>query len=404
MSYDTVPHERPSTRRHDLDWLRVAAFGLLILYHVGMFYVTWDWHVKSPHASRFLEPAMVLVNPWRLALLFFISGIALRFALDKTALSTFVGNRFLRLFIPIAFGMLVLVTPQSYFELLYKGEIEPGYWRFYPDYLSLTQHFSIITPTWNHLWYVVYLLVYTLIVAAASPLLSRIADGPAARFFGWLGRGRTGLRLALVPALPFIAYHYSLSPYFPTTHGLFDDWANHANNLTILLLGYMAAKSPKFWHAVAAARTRALGTALALAVILTVAYLNASWVRQNEGMLSAFFTLQIIYAWVVILALLGVAQRWFNRPGPVLAYLTGAVFPFYILHQTLIVVIGALLIPLTLPVTAEAAIIIAGTIIGCLAGYEIIRRIPPLRPLFGLPLRKRRGPTNAQAAVAGPAE
>ena len=404
MSYDTVPNERHFTRRHDLDWLRVAAFGLLILYHVGMFYVTWDWHVKSPHASRVLEPAMVLVNPWRLALLFFISGIALRFALDKTALASFVGNRFLRLFIPIAFGMLVLVTPQSYFELLSNGEIEPGYWRFYPDYLSLTQHFSIITPTWNHLWYVVYLLVYTLIVAATSPLLSRIADGPAARFLAWLGRGRLGLRIVLVPALPFIVYHFCLSPHFPTTHGLFDDWANHANNLTILLLGYMAAKSRHFWQAVEAARSRALGTALALALILTVAYLNAGWVRQQDGMLSAFFTLRIVYAWVVILALLGVARRWFNRPGPVLTYLTGAVFPFYILHQTLIVVIGAALIPLVLPAAAEAAIIITGTIVGCFAGYEIIRRIPPLRPLFGLPMRERPSGKQGQAAIAGPAE
>lgn len=404
MRYDTVMHERPTTRRHDLDWLRVAAFGMLILYHVGMFYVTWDWHVKSPHASRFLEPAMVLVNPWRLALLFFISGIALRFALDKATLASFAGNRFLRLVIPIAFGMLVLVTPQSYFELLYKGEIEPGFWRFYPDYLSLTQHFSIVTPTWNHLWYVVYLLVYTLIVATASPLLSRIADGPAARFFAWLGRGRIGLRLALVPAVPFILYRFCLSPHFPTTHGLVDDWANHANNLTVLLLGYMAAKSLHFWQSVATFRKRTLGTALELAVVLTIAYLNASWVRQNEGMLDAFFTLRIVYAWVVILALLGVAQRWFNRPGPVLTYLTGAVFPFYILHQTLIVVIGAALIPLTLPVAAEAAIVITGTILGCFAGYEIIRRIPPLRPLFGLPLRKRLDPRRERGAIAGPAE
>jgi hypothetical protein len=404
MRYDTVPHEGPTTRRHDLDWLRVAAFGMLILYHVGMFYVTWDWHVKSPYASRFLEPAMVLVNPWRLALLFFISGIALRFALDKAALASFIGNRFLRLFIPIAFGMLMVVTPQSYFELLSKGEIEPGYWRFYPDYLSLTQHFSIVTPTWNHLWYVVYLLVYTLIVAAASPLLSRIAGGPAARFFAWLGRGHFGLRLMLVPALPFIVYRFCLSPHFPTTHGLFDDWANHANNLTILILGYMAAKSTHFWKAVEANRTRMLGIALALAVILTVAYLNAGWVRRNEGMLDAFFTLRIVYAWVVILALLGVAQRWLDRPGPVLTYLTGAVFPFYILHQTLIVVIGAALIPLVLPVAAEAAIIIAGTVLGCLAGYEIIRRVPPLRPLFGLPLRERSSRKRAQPAIAGPAE
>jgi len=65
-----------SARRYDLDWLRIFAFGLLILYHVGMYYVSWDWHVKSPFASTTLEPLMMLSSPWRLALLFFVSGCA----------------------------------------------------------------------------------------------------------------------------------------------------------------------------------------------------------------------------------------------------------------------------------------------------------------------------------------
>ena len=71
----------PRARRLELDWLRVAAFGLLILYHIGMFYVTWDFHVKSPRASDTIEPLMLLVNPWRLDLLFLISGCATAFFL-----------------------------------------------------------------------------------------------------------------------------------------------------------------------------------------------------------------------------------------------------------------------------------------------------------------------------------
>ena len=49
-------------RRHDLDWVRVCAFGLLVLYHVGMYYVSWEWHVKSPAAGIALEPLMLLTN------------------------------------------------------------------------------------------------------------------------------------------------------------------------------------------------------------------------------------------------------------------------------------------------------------------------------------------------------
>lgn len=401
MRYETTPRDRKTRRRHDLDWLRVAAFGVLILYHVGMFYVTWDWHVKSPHMSRALEPAMVLVNPWRLALLFFISGAAMRFALEKTGRAAFAGNRFLRLALPVAFAMTVLIVPQSYYELLYKGEIGPGYWRFYADYLNLARQFSIVTPTWNHLWYVVYLLIYAMIVAALAPLLTRIADGPAARFFAWAGAGRTGLRLVLVPVLPFLFYRFCLSPHYPTTHALVDDWANHANNLTLVFLGYMAARSDAFWASVDALRSRALLAAVAIATLLTVAYLNASWVRSDAALLAGFHALRTIYAWLVILALLGLARRWLERPGPVLAYLNRAIFPYYILHQTLIVVIGALLIPLRLPALVEAGTIVAGTVIGCAVLYEAIRRIPPLRPFFGLPFLDRRDAAPARPAPAG---
>lgn len=76
------PCERPaerSGRRIDLDWLRVAAFGLLILYHLGMLYVPWPYHAKSRHIVPALEPIMLAVNPWRLLLLFLISGVATRF-------------------------------------------------------------------------------------------------------------------------------------------------------------------------------------------------------------------------------------------------------------------------------------------------------------------------------------
>lgn len=95
----TLPNAIPD-RRYDLDWLRIAAFGLLIFYHVGMFYVTWGFHVKSSHASPAAEPFMLLVNPWRLTLLFIISGSATRFMLDKMKPGAFAASRTLRLLVP----------------------------------------------------------------------------------------------------------------------------------------------------------------------------------------------------------------------------------------------------------------------------------------------------------------
>ena len=110
----TTPH----SRRYDLDWLRIIAFGLLIFYHIGMFYVSWDFHVKSVHAGPDIEPLMKLINPWRMTVLFIISGVALRFAMDMARFGRFAWSRFWRRFLPLAFGVLVIVAPQSWLEFI----------------------------------------------------------------------------------------------------------------------------------------------------------------------------------------------------------------------------------------------------------------------------------------------
>ncbi|MEE9380105.1 MAG: acyltransferase family protein, partial [Hyphomonadaceae bacterium] len=158
-----------NSRRYDLDWLRIIAFGLLIFYHIGMFYVSWGWHVKSVHAGPAAEPLMRILNPWRLSLLFFISGLAIRFAVDKLGSVMLARTRIVQLLVPIIFGMMVIVMPQAYFQLIESGEITMSVTEFYPQYLDFGSDFSITTPTWNHLWYIVYLLVYVLLLAPVAP-------------------------------------------------------------------------------------------------------------------------------------------------------------------------------------------------------------------------------------------
>jgi len=104
-------------RRVDLDWVRIGAFGLLILYHVGLLYVSWGYHVKSAHRITALEPLMLVLNPWRLALLFLVSGVATRFMLRKYELLPLLRSRSARLLIPLVFGMFLIVPPQAYLQV-----------------------------------------------------------------------------------------------------------------------------------------------------------------------------------------------------------------------------------------------------------------------------------------------
>ncbi len=376
----------PNGRRYDLDWLRAIAFGLLIFYHIGMFYVTWGWHVKSAYAGPAAEPLMLIVNPWRLALLFFISGAAVRFATDKApSLWRFAGSRAFRLGLPILAGMIVVVAPQSYFQVRQAGLIEPGYMAFWGDYLNLEQLFPMITPTWNHLWYVVYLLVYILVITPFLPFLRRFAEGAGGRLFAAMTGGP--LRLLLIIAVPFILYEQFLSPHFPTTHDLVNDWANHAHRFTIFLVGYFAAKNQRFWRSVDAALPMAVVLVIGLGVLRL-------WVREHgEIVFDAEWravtvplmrVVGVYYAWSFILALFALAQRYLNRPSGALRYFTGAVFCYYILHQTIIIIAGFYLTQLRLGVWPEFLLVTAITVIGCAAGYELLKRIPLLRLFFGI--------------------
>lgn len=368
-------------RRYDLDWLRAIAFGLLIFYHIGMFYVTWDWHVKSVYASPAAEPFMRIVNPWRLALLFYISGVAVRFATDKCKSgSQFALSRLLRLGLPILAGIIVLVVPQAYFELRQNQIIEPGYFPFYLNYLRFEQIYPVITPTWNHLWYVVYLLVYILLIVPFLPWLRNLAEGRAVQTLDWIAG--SPVRLLLLVPIPFIIYELWLSPQFPTTHNLVFDWANHAHRFSMFMLGYFTAKHLRYWHSV--------GRALPLAVGIVVGVLTLPMVETflnvSPDKIFPFVggIIDVLYAWSFIVLLMALAQRYLNRSSAALLYITSAVFCFYILHQTIIIVVGYYLTQMELGAGREFLVLTCSTVLGCIAGYEIIRRVPFLRIVFGI--------------------
>src|SRR5690606_9821595 len=88
--------------------------------------------------------------------------------------------------------------------------------------------------------------------------------------------------------------------------------------------------------------------------------------------------------WAAIVAILGFARRLAPGDGPVRRYLTDAVFPVYILHQTITVALAWNLRPLAMPPALEGPLLVVLTFGVSLAGYECVRRVRWLRPLFGL--------------------
>jgi hypothetical protein len=159
--------------------------------------------------------------------------------------------------------------------------------------------------------------------------------------------------------------------------------------LTFFLLGFLAAKSEDFWRTIDRVLPTSIVVTLVLGGLLLAALLNEFAVTADPLLFNAFRVLKVLYVWSIIVTLLGLARRFANRPSLTLTYLTAAIFPYYILHQTITLLVSYWFTMNEAPVAIEATTIVVVTILGCVLGYEVIRRVAVLRPLFGLPMRRK---------------
>jgi glucan biosynthesis protein C len=303
------------------------------------------------------------------------------------------------------------VPPQSYFEVVEKlpGGYHDGYLAFWARYLAGDGTFCrdddcLDLPTWNHLWFVAYLWCYTVVLWALLRFAPRMADAAIARLRTLLAHP-AGL---LWPLAWLVAARLLLVGRFESTHALVDDWYNHAQYLPLFLLGFAIARPGPLWARIEAARWPALLTTL-------VAWAFIAWYfgHFRDGVAPPPDALRMlqrlvwpVQQWAAIVAILGFARR--HAPGDSAArrWLAAAVFPVYILHQTVIVVLAVQLRPLDLPPLLEGPVLVLATFALCLACYEVIRRIAPLRPLFGLKRAPRAAEEKAGLATGaqgGPA-
>lgn len=365
-------------RRYDLDWLRVIVFGLLIIYHVGMFFVPWGWHLKNNVIYDGLKWPMIFVNQWRLPILFLISGMGTYYALGKRSWGKFCRERIGRLLVPLIVGMLLIVPPQVYLERLVQGAFSGSYFQFYPS-VAFKGVYPQGNLSWHHLWFLPYLLLYSLLL---SPILVRLAKGPG-QFMAWIKKllQRPGnLYLFAIPLYPIEVF---MEPLFPVTHALVGDWFYLSFNLALFFMGFVLIGSgPVFWEALDRIRKKALVLGiLAFTGLLTLRILfqDSVLIHFIEG---AF---KVANLWSWILVLLAYAARLLNRPSAPLAYANRAVYPFYILHQTITLLLAYFLMDLDWGLVPKATIMIVGTFGLSWAIYDlIILRVPPIHPLFGL--------------------
>ncbi|MCE9668046.1 acyltransferase [Myxococcus stipitatus] len=375
------PHVPTTAHRPDLDWLRVVAIVLLHLFHTGMMFNHWDWHLKAPVKLEVLEGPMEVMHLLRMPLLMLISGLGTALALKRRTVGAFARDRTKRLLLPLLFGMFVIVPPQLYVERVFRGQFQGSYATFYPSVLDLVPY-PAGNLSWHHLWFVAYLFVYCML---ALPLFAALESARArpllARVEAWLCRGANLAWLAVPLALnDLLLFRH------PQTHALFDDPHTFGHYGLLFLLGHLLGRCPRVWDVLQERRWWLLGTAGVVFAIMA---------PPNEYPLVPERLGRIAALWSFLLTALAWARHCVRRERPWLKHAQELSYPFYILHQTVILLVGFALLHLPVGPWLHFACVLGVSFVATWALSELVARLAWLRPLFGLKPR-------AQAPRPGP--
>ncbi|NMH70724.1 acyltransferase [Bacillus sp. RO3] len=268
-------------------------------------------------------------------ILFLVSGVGTYFILRSRSNRAFIGDRLKRLLIPFIFAVVVIVPPQGYYAALQKGIIPPttSYWDYYPTFftfdLSQIDGFTgTFTPA--HMWFILFLVVFSLISISVFRLIqqkeSLIASSTSSKF----------LYLLIVPI--FITDIALLGMEFNPFH-YFTFFLYGAFLVKETALEHMIVKETALEHMIVKERARLL----LLAVVSMSAVLFAYWLHFTNGFAAPrvlFILLQSITTFAWMFTMIGYVKTYLNKENKWITSINKKVFTIYILHQTLIVVIG----------------------------------------------------------------
>lgn len=369
-----------SGRDEFLDWLRVIAIFALLFFHTGMLFVGWGWHIQNAATMPALVWPMDIAHRLRMPLLFIVAGACMWFALHRRNARQVAVERTSRLLLPLVAGMFLIVPPQLYFERVFRGQWGGGYVQFLLERVFQFRFYPLGDFSWHHLWFIAYLYVYALLLLPLHV---------------WWKRRKTQMRPGIWLyglALPLCANEALLKPIFPETHNLVADWYLFDHYLLFTAYGFLLASIPGCWDWLSAQRHYTLGAGIvSLAVVVALLVMG---VIPHGGSVDAF--LANLFTWMALMACLGYGRRYLSFESPLLRWAREASYPIYILHQTVIIVIGYFVIQLGWTPWVKYWIVFSGTLVSCVLLYELgIRRFTLLRILFGM----KRAATRRGTAV-----
>ena len=342
-------------RRHDIDWLRVIAIGLLLIYHIAIIFQPWAMFIgfiRSEESIEGLWTPMTMLNVWRIPLLFYVSGMGLYFAMKKRNWKQFLTERAKRILLPFIFGFIAIAPLHMFI-----------FQKFYNMPLSYYPHMG-------HLWFLGNIFVYVILL---SPLLFYLKKNENGKFKKLISKVMTYAIGPLSVSVFFILELILVKPqlfelYAQTWHGFFI-------GLLAFFFGFLFVySSNSFWQTIS--KWKWLYITIA-AVLFTL--------RLKGFDATSIYYLKAIESNCWVFGVFGFSYKYLNKPSNLLSYLSKAAYPVYIIHMFVLYLGALIILPLEIHPMLKFIAVVAFTSSFCYLIYEfIIRRVNFLRPLFGL--------------------
>jgi glucan biosynthesis protein C len=382
------------TRRYDLDWLRAILFGILVPYHALIGFVSYGADVygyrNQDIGGDTPEFIIFILHTWRLPALFLISGVGTYFLMRRRGVAAFVGNRIIRILFPLIIGVVFWSSIIAYHQSTIT-HIVPAFPQFWWERLS-----KLDPNRTGHLWFLINLFFYSIL---AVPLFRVLLQSPSSK---------------IARALPiFTGFIILFAALWIKPQG-----AVFGEYLTWKTVIYAMYYIPGFWLMTTSFPVWALAARFRyvslIGGIITVAILglylismysdtddmnrmiNGYWINQNWPRFSlinsSYSTLYALTTLLWCAAIFGFGHHHLNGPHRFLPKLNRAVYPFYIFHMVVLLVVLFYLRFTPWPWVLEFFILTITTYLGTAILYLIFDKTPFLGPLVGLSRRKSTPP------------
>ena len=356
-------------RKPYLDNLRWATVVLVLIYHA--FYYFNAQGVLGGFGSfgqvQYQDAILYFVYPWFMVLLFVISGICARYALEKRDGREFFKERTVKLLVPSTLGLFVFYCIQGWFNVWMAG----GWEQMPPEMPGFVRYLISAVSGIGPLWFAQMLWVFSGLL-----LLIRKLD-PKDKLFGCFRNMNAWMALLFIPLIWASAQILNTPVITVYRFGIY---------FTAYLLGYYVFAHEKMQDSLEANALPLAVAAVILGIAYTWHYFGTNY--AEDACLKSVFT--AVYLWVAVLALLGAGKRWFGCETPLCRFMTRQSSGIYMLHCLIMTfVCWGLRYGLKLP---AALVYILGIVLtfGLSVGLnEILRRIPIIRFLV-LGVRKKR--------------